>query len=106
MCSFTFNFSAGEPSTLIEKPTFIPLQPGTLRLAGLKEWFILVFFFGIGVESKGHLPAEDGDGRLETLGPLGCWMIWALPVGGRGEYRRLPGCFRALFSHIQMVKNR
>ena len=43
-----------------------------------------MFFFGIGVELKGHLPAEDGDGRLETLGPLGCWMIWALPVGGRG----------------------
>ena len=67
MCSFTFNFSAGEPSTLIEKPIFIPLQPGTLRLAGLKKLFILVFFFGIGVELKGHLPAEDGDGRLETL---------------------------------------
>ena len=45
-----------------------------------------MFFFGIGVELKGHLPAEDGDGRLETLGPLGSWMIWALPgpLGGGG----------------------
>ena len=61
-----------------------------------------MFFFGIGVELKGHLPAEDGDGRLETLGPLGSWMIWALPGplggGGGGGVRGLTRMVFALFS--------
>ena len=57
-----------------------------------------MFFFGIGVELKGHLPAEDGDGRLETLGPLGCWMICALPRPLREGVRGLTRMVCALLA--------